>query len=106
MLTIGRHWHTETANGDRPAACDYCAVMWPRSQLVRDMAGLLRCPNEGNGADIVELSLAQGQQTPRRRHPDPGGKYSDEGLTAAGYPNPIGPPPNSTANWIQNVWVP
>lgn len=52
--TIGRHW--DRPRGDYQAACDYCGVMWHRSELVRDEAGLLRCPDEGEGEDIVALT--------------------------------------------------
>ncbi len=36
--------------------CDYCGVLWPRSRLRRDGAGLLSCPDEGDGRDSVTLS--------------------------------------------------
>lgn len=54
MITIGRHW--TAARGDRQARCDYCGIFWLRSQLTMDEAGLMRCPDEGDGADMVECS--------------------------------------------------
>lgn len=90
MRTIGRHWPTTTANGDRPARCDYCGAMWPLSKLVRDQANLLRCPQEGPGPDAVELSKAQLSNTPvRRRHvrPSYGAWSSPIGATGTTAPN-------------------
>jgi hypothetical protein len=51
--TIGRHW--DRPRGDRAARCDYCGAYWHRSELVEDGAGLLRCPDEGNGLDATTL---------------------------------------------------
>lgn len=58
MRTIGRHWPGSAPSGDYPAICDYCGVKWRRSQLRRDRAGKLYCPDEGSGRDAV--TLAQG----------------------------------------------
>lgn len=36
--------------------CDYCGIMWRRSQLRMDATGRLVCPDEGDGADAVTLA--------------------------------------------------
>lgn len=41
--------------GDFRALCDYCGAAYMRSELVRDEAGLLVCPGEGEGLDSVAL---------------------------------------------------
>lgn len=56
MRTIGRHWSKKAPRGDFQAICDYCGVQWRRSQLVRDRAGLLACPDDQRGKDAVTLS--------------------------------------------------
>lgn len=54
-LTIGRHWK-RPPKGDFQSECAYCGVRWRRSELTRDSAGLLRCPDEGDGHDSTALS--------------------------------------------------
>lgn len=56
--------------GDRAAHCDYCGVRWYRSQLVRDRAGLLACPDDRRGKDVATLSEenAQGAKEYGRKH--------------------------------------
>lgn len=56
MRTIGRHWPRDAPRGDYQAKCDYCGVLYRRSELVRDEAGLLVCAAEGEGLDVVALS--------------------------------------------------
>lgn len=56
MRTIGRHWPRDAPRGDYEAKCSYCGVLYRRSQLVRDGAGLLVCPEEGPGLDVVTLT--------------------------------------------------
>jgi hypothetical protein len=70
MRTIGKHWPADAPHGDYPATCDYCGATWRRSQLRRDRAGLLKCPDEGTGADSVALTQANAQAAarPRRRY--------------------------------------
>jgi hypothetical protein len=98
MRTIGRHWHTEKAGGDRQAVCAYCSAAWPRSKLVLDMAGNLRCPNEGTGADVVELAQAIANTPQRGRLPDPGGPTPNR--TVVGTPTRfIGAPEGAPANY-------
>jgi hypothetical protein len=61
--TIGWHW-PRSALGDYTWRCDYCGVAWRRSQLRRDGAGLLVCPDEGPGEDAVTLSEKNQDLTP------------------------------------------
>lgn len=56
--TIGKRWPATAPKGDYQARCDYCDVAWRRSQLKRDRAGLLYCPDEGEGRDSVTLDEA------------------------------------------------
>lgn len=105
MRTIGRHWHTDRAQGDRPAMCDYCGALFPRSELRQDAAGKLYCSMDA-GVDEVTLTQANAMGAlPARRRPDPGGRYIDIGLPAVGgqtLEDAIGPPPGAPANWIPN----
>jgi hypothetical protein len=53
MRTSGRR----IRNGERERAeCSYCGAVYDRRDLVREASGLLRCPTEGNGRDVVELT--------------------------------------------------
>lgn len=55
MRTIGRR----RRQGERGAAvCGYCGTRWNRSDLYRDGAGVLTCPQEGKGRDTVTLTKA------------------------------------------------
>jgi hypothetical protein len=103
VRTIGRHWHTDRARGDRPATCDYCAALFPRSELRKNAAGKLYCPMDA-GPDEVTLTEANAAATPpARRKPDPGGRWVDEGLPAVGgtsIVDAVGPPPGAPANWV------
>lgn len=75
--TIGRHWPEKAPRGDYQCTCDYCGVQWRRSQLYRDRSGLLVCPDEGNGKDMVTLSEGNAANAAARRMPLPnrGGNY-------------------------------
>lgn len=45
--------------GERGSAlCDRCGTRWNRSDLWRDLEGLLNCPQEGRGRDAVALTKA------------------------------------------------
>ncbi len=55
MRTI-RHRHRSGERG--VATCGYCGTRWNRSDLYRDQAGLLTCPQEGRGRDAVALTKA------------------------------------------------
>lgn len=53
--TIGRR----RRQGERGTAlCDRCGTRWNRSDLWRDLEGLLNCPQEGRGRDAVALTKA------------------------------------------------
>lgn len=41
--------------------CDYCGSIWYRSQLYKDGAGMLVCPDEGEGLDAVTLNELNAQ---------------------------------------------
>lgn len=56
MRTIGKHWPSDAPRGDYQEMCDYCGVMWRRSQLRKDGAGRLVCPDEGSGLDATTLN--------------------------------------------------
>jgi hypothetical protein len=66
MRTIGRHWPASAPRGDAPARCSYCGVIWRRSQLVKDRAGYLACPDDVDGRDVVTLSLANAKAAAQR----------------------------------------
>jgi hypothetical protein len=70
--TIGKHWPKTAEFCDYTAKCDYCDVLWRRSQLTRDGAGFLRCPDEGDGLDRVtldEMNLEGALEEQRRAAP-------------------------------------
>jgi len=50
--------------GDFRCLCDYCGAAYMRSELVRDGAGLLVCPGEGEGLDKVTLDEMQAAMQP------------------------------------------
>ena len=49
--------------------CDYCGVLWRRSQLRRDGAGHLVCPDEGDGRDSVTLDKLNASHAQAQRGP-------------------------------------
>lgn len=69
--------------GDYRATCDYCGITWHRSRLRKDASGLLACPDEGNGRDMVTLADANANAAGKRpiseRKSD--GRY-DDGVSA------------------------
>lgn len=67
MQTISRRWPRNAPRGDAPARCGYCGVIWRRSQLVKDRAGLLACPDDRSGRDIVTLSMLNAQGAKQNR---------------------------------------
>jgi hypothetical protein len=76
--TIGPRWPRDAEFRDYTAKCDYCDVVWRRSQLVRDGAGFLTCPDEGDGLDRVtldEMNLAGAQEEPYRYGQNDRGQY-------------------------------
>lgn len=55
MRTVGRR----RRQGERGTAlCDRCGTRWHRSDLWRDLEGLLNCPQEGRGRDAIALTKA------------------------------------------------
>lgn len=67
MRTISRKWRKSLPRGDFQAMCDMCGVNWPRSKLIRKADGLLCCPDDAHGLDVV--SLAEGNaQAANARH--------------------------------------
>jgi len=50
--------------GDFRTLCDYCGAAYMRSELVRDEAGLLVCPGEGEGLDKVALDRLTAETGP------------------------------------------
>lgn len=59
--------------GERRVRCDYCSLLWYRSQLRRDPAGFLACPDGcQDGRDTVTCdrqNAANAAQTRGRRPP-------------------------------------
>jgi len=58
MRTIGRHRPRSSPKGDYVTFCGHCGTAYYRSQLYLDEAGILVCPDEGEGLDIVALEDA------------------------------------------------
>ncbi len=67
MRTISRHWPKSAPYGDRQSMCDYCGVQWRRSQLARDASGLLACPDDQRGRDVVTLNQGNADYAARQR---------------------------------------
>lgn len=44
--------------------CDICGVQWYMSDLRRGEDGLLHCPDEGDGMDLVECAQDFAESTP------------------------------------------
>lgn len=65
MRTIGRRWPADKPFGEFVSVCDYCGVPWYRSQLRRDGAGLLACPDEGDGPSATEQLEANAEKAMR-----------------------------------------
>lgn len=53
MRTVPRNI---TRKGEFLSMCDYCGSMYLRSALWRDKSGLLRCPQDTPGRDVVTLA--------------------------------------------------
>jgi hypothetical protein len=84
--TISRNRPPSQPRNDTESLCGYCGVVYYRSQLRRDRAGLLACARD-YGGDIVTLSEANaqdGQRRPVQPPVDPGDYLS---------PDPPEPPP-------------
>lgn len=66
MYTIGRKRPRSSPRGDHTALCDYCGAKWHRSDLRRDGANLLACPDDYRGLDSVTLSRMNAEMRPPR----------------------------------------
>jgi len=91
MRTIGRKWRGP--RGSYPARCSYCGVIWPSDKLVKDRAGMLACPDDRAGRDVVTLSIANAKAAKRGegRPPPPDGMTMDRESPAIPIP-PYTPP--------------
>lgn len=75
MRTIGNHVPRSFKSGDYPCLCDYCGVPWYRSELRKDGAGKLYCPQEGEGLDaqtLLEIEASEQLQEERQLEPRDG----------------------------------
>lgn len=78
MRTISRHLPRNRPYGDYEVRCDLCGVTWYRSQMRKDRAGRLRCPDDREGRDPVtlsELNAAAAARPPRRGAARDGGGH-------------------------------
>ncbi len=86
MRTTGRR----IRSGERSRAlCDFCGSQWDRDQLTRGEDGLLYCPQEGTGRDVVALTQANIQSAEdwaARKVPQPHdpGQYQKETAVSPG----------------------
>ncbi len=76
--------------------CSYCGVQWRRSQLRRDAAGNLACPDDAPGLDVVSLSEGNARmmrsQAPRSVGPSDGAFDDFVSPADPGFVDPNGPP--------------
>lgn len=97
--TIPRKRPRTSPHGDTERECSYCGVVWLRSQLRRDAAGLLACPDDVSGLDAVTLSEGNANWASQHRMGQFTGE-SDGGIEppnttpAPPFKNPNGPPVN------------
>jgi len=77
--------------GDFRCICDYCGVEWHRSQLVRDQSGLLACPDDQPGLDMV--ALAEGNAAGALEPISPQNVRDGGSIDVADNPNPVNPNP-------------
>lgn len=90
MRTISRHRPQKSPPGDIVCLCSYCGVAWYRSQLIRDMAGNLACPDELPGRDVVTLALGNAELAATRKL----GRYiSSDAAGTLEAPNTVLAPP-------------
>lgn len=76
MRTMGRRLSSPVAAGERRVECAYCGMTWYRSDCIRDMDGLIRCPDDMDGLSNVDLARenAAGALVPTHRSV-PGGDW-------------------------------
>ena len=55
-MPVGRRWPQRAPRGDFSCECDICGVVWRRSQMVRKADGVLGCPDDASGLDVVTLN--------------------------------------------------
>lgn len=67
MRTMPRRLSTTHPRGDYRCLCAYCGVLWHRSRLRKDAAGLLACPDDARGRDQVTLNRLNAANARRRR---------------------------------------
>lgn len=90
MRTISRHRPQKSPPGDIVCLCSYCGVAWFRSELVRDQAGNLACPDDARGLDTVALTLGNANYSQNRKL----GRYiSSEAAGTLEAPNTVPAPP-------------
>jgi hypothetical protein len=96
--TIGRKRSHRSPPGDTKRLCDYCGIAWYRSQLRRDAAGLLACPDDQRGRDVVTLSEGNLSWAASRRNDPTAGMPADGGVPAKS--TDVAPPvvPNQPAS--------
>ena len=96
MRTIGKRWPVGIGP-DRQAMCSYCGVQWRRSQLHRDRAENLACPDCASGLDVVTLSEGNAElmraQAPREIGPVDGAIDTFVCPPFPGFKDPNGPRP-------------
>ncbi len=88
--TIKRHLPRRRPSGDYEALCDLCGVMWYRSQMFKDAAGRLRCPDDAAGRDPVTLSRLNAEAAKLNRYPTrvrDGGNFDVIGPASTGSGN-------------------
>lgn len=79
--TITRHWPRRIKHGFQ-TLCGYCGVQWRRDQLVRDAAGIMACPDDVRGRDVVTLTQGNALQAARPQYTSPvrdGGNFDNDG---------------------------
>lgn len=95
--TIGRHLPGDLPRNDVKSRCDYCGVMYYRSQLRRDRSGFLAC-EEDYGGDVVSLSEGNAAAAQRLTGPenvrDAGAVYPPDTDTPPVIPWPAGQGPS------------
>lgn len=97
MRTIGRKRDPRSPRGDVERLCGYCGVAYLRSELRRDASGILACPDELPGLDVVTLSEGNAELASQKRMgnfeaPSDGSIDSRNTVPSPGFVNPNGPP--------------
>lgn len=62
-LTIPRRYPSPAPAGEYQTECAYCGMTWYRSDLFRDPAGYLVCPDDAEGRDVVTLGRLEQEGT-------------------------------------------